>query len=470
MQFLAFLKDSYREASSGWVLQIMLGLGALLLLVVASIGLRSVTMADHLSEQLRMMTKYMGMSPEYGQFGSPQFSIENVEASNQAEPWKSDYTFDFVVTSPTPADLRKAVSRETGLPTTRDAVQHFLHDALRKYEKVKVKDPQGETARYAAAGAMLAAEPPLTSNQLRYPVTVSGSTVDDPLAWTHRVSVLFAWDMPLFDTSLREAVFFIEKWVINKIGGWVLLFIGVIVTAGFIPNMLAKGSLDLLLAKPIGRSRLLVYKYVGGLSFVVVLTLITILGFWVIIGLRSGIWTSNFLATIPILTFYFAILYAVSALTSMLTRNALVSILITILAWGLFWGIGKVNDGIENRREAEVAAAEKKNPFVIQPDDGTMPSDNPLARFDPDAPLWGVIPKYTFPIFTTIQAISPRTYQIDDRLSRLIAEGALSPNQLKKEGYAKPPRESWVEMIGVSLVFIAVMLGLSCWRFQTRDC
>ncbi len=199
---------------------------------------------------------------------------------------------------------------------------------------------------------MLAVDPPITSGQTRYRVTVSGSKIDDPLAWPHHISILFFYEIPYFHVSLRDGVFIIEKWIVNKVGGWVLLFVGVIITAGFIPNMLAKGSLDLLISKPIGRSRLLVYKYIGGLTFVFLLTTITVVGLWVIVGLRSGIWTGNFLATIPMLTFYFAILYAVSTMTAMLTRNALVAILMTGFAWGLLWGVGKVNDGVENRREA----------------------------------------------------------------------------------------------------------------------
>jgi hypothetical protein len=158
----------------------------------------------------------------------------------------------------------------------------------------------------------------------------------------------------------------------------------------------------------------------------------------------------------------------VSAMAAMLTRNALVAILLSILAWGFFWGMGKVNDGIENLRE-EQAAHKGENPFLVPKKNNGRASDNPMAQIDPDAPLWGFIPKVSFPAFTTIHAIGPRTFQIDDRLSRLIAEGVLSPNQLKENGYDKPPRESWIEMISMSLLFIAIMLGLSCWRFETRD-
>jgi hypothetical protein len=472
MQFLAFLKDSYREIKSGWVLLVMLVLAGILLLAIASVGYRPTTVNDRLSDPLRLMTHFLATSPEYDRFGRPEFSIENVTASNKSEPWKSDYSFDFVVTCPTADDMRKALktSHETKLPTSHEYIQSFLRNALKDYNKVDVEEPPTPpeaTPHLAIGGAMLAVDPPAVPAKMNYRVTATGSTVDDPLAWPHHISIFFVYEIPYVHMSLRDGVYLIEKWVIDKIGGWVLLFVGIIITAGFIPNMLAKGSLDLLLSKPIGRSRLFVYKYIGGLTFIFLLTSITIVGFWLIIGLRSGIWTSNFLAIIPILTFYFAILYAVSAMAAMLTRNSLVAILMSILVWGFLWGTGKVNDGIENLRETE-AANKGKNPFLMaKNDDG--PSDNPMAQIDPDAPLWGFIPRSSFPVFTGIHTIGPRTFQLDERLSRLIAEGVLSPNQLKKQGYDKPPRESWIEMISMSLLFIAIVLGLSCWRFETRD-
>ncbi len=125
MQFIAFLKDSYREAKSGWMLQIMLVLAGLLLLLVASIGFRPSTMEDQLSEPLRLMTKFLAYNPpEYDRIGRPELSMDNITSSNKAEPWKADYTFDFVVTCPTPSDMRKA--RQSGLPTTRASIHAFL--------------------------------------------------------------------------------------------------------------------------------------------------------------------------------------------------------------------------------------------------------------------------------------------------------------------------------------------------------
>ena len=58
------------------------------------------------------------------------------------------------------------------------------------------------------------------------------------------------------------------------------LLYGVIITGFFIPNMLRKGTLDLLLVKPISRWTLLLYKYVGGLSFIFLNAAVAVIGIW----------------------------------------------------------------------------------------------------------------------------------------------------------------------------------------------
>ena len=47
-------------------------------------------------------------------------------------------------------------------------------------------------------------------------------------------------------------------------------------------------------------------------AFITILAAATGLGVWAAIGLRTGLWGANFLVIIPLLLFYFAVLYAVS--------------------------------------------------------------------------------------------------------------------------------------------------------------
>ncbi|MFO0796308.1 MAG: ABC transporter permease [Gemmataceae bacterium] len=468
MQFLAFLKDSYREARNGWMLQIMLVLSGLLVLLVASVGYRPITMEDMLKEPLSWMRWGLSHNPQrYAELGKPELTVENFTSTNAAEPWRADYTFEYVVKVEKTADIRK--TKEAGLPLGRERVKRFFRDMLAgQYESVEVtgglpqleppekkdgdkkKADDDEDDDFPAPTGKLEGPPP--PPETRYTVTARGSKVDDPLAWPHQVTALFLFDIPSMHVPLRTGVYVIESWLVNKLGAWVALAVAVIVTAGFIPNMLAKGSLDLIVSKPIGRVRLLVYKYLGGLMFVGLLGTFTVVGVWVAVGLRSGLWAPNFLAVLPMLMFYFAVLYAVSTLAAVVTRSTIVSILVTVVVWAMILGLGIVRDGIIDREEEDA-----------KPVPAGRPGPNP------DRALYFVIPKASFSTFKAIHVVTPRTYQLDARLARIIAEGVMTPNQLKAAGFTGEPRASWAEMIGVSVGFIGVMLGLACWRFAGRD-
>src|SRR5207302_6968027 len=109
-----------------------------------------------------------------------------------------------------------------------------------------------------------------------------------------------------FRGSSSSWVFFVESTLVNSLGGWVALLIGIVITSFFIPNMLRKGTIDMLLAKPIHRPVLLVYKYIGGLTFMFLNSCVAIGGVWLGLGLRSGIWAPGFVMTFLTLTFFCA--------------------------------------------------------------------------------------------------------------------------------------------------------------------
>src|SRR5436305_6463134 len=101
------------------------------------------------------------------------------------------------------------------------------------------------------------------------------------------------------NSTVSQAVYGMENTLVNGLGAWFILLLGVVVTAFFIPNMLRKGSIDLLLTKPLHRATLLLFKYIGGLLFVFLNLLVVVVGIWLVFGLRTGIWSWGFLVSIP---------------------------------------------------------------------------------------------------------------------------------------------------------------------------
>ena len=474
--FLAVIKDSYREAMNGWILQTMAILIALVFILVFSVSFRQLTMAEMLQARLDLINTFLSGNPD---FGSPAMTIENATETNPIEPWASGHDFDLVITCPSAEDYQKA--NKARLPVTKDRVEQMLSagEMLKGVRVTEITpppeapkpDPDAKPGDGKKGGPVSA----------RFRVTATGTNVKERLEWPHQITILFA--VPVNKTlsaifggdSPRDVVYMCENYLVNGIGGWIISMIAVVITALFVPNMMNKGALDLLIAKPISRVELLVYKYIGGLTFMFLLTALAVLGVYLTVGVRTGVWAPNFLIAVPLLTFQFAILYAVSTLIGVLTRNALVAILATVAVWFLFFAVGKINDGIrnrgiENRKISEMIQSGKYDELNIDEQPGRRRTKEELQReFDPNRNLWGLIPTSTFPVFQSIHAVFPRTFQLDSRIGRVIAEGVLTERQLKARGWNEPPDESWAELILVNLAFITVMLGLASWRFITRD-
>ena len=440
-QFVAVLRDSFREAASTWVLQVMLGLSGLLVLMVASASFHLVTLDAALANALGTLNWAARQNPAAGQ---PQFVVENLSASAPDEPWRSDYGFDIVVRCATPDGLKKA--RESGLPVDRGGIRQILHKELFYLDKIRV-------AEAPAAGPDPA--------EARFRVTTTGTKTPDRLAWPHEPTVFFALDLPFSTASLRSNLYRVEKQLVNDFGAWVALLVGVVITAGFIPNMLQKGMLDLYISKPIGRSRLLVYKYIGGLTFVALLVGATAAGVWLVLGLRTGVWAPGLLLVAPVLVAYFAVLYAVSTAVAVLTRSGLLAILATALAWAVCWGGGVLHE--------QVAAADRAEAKVKE-ELGKM-RGGAAADGDDLPPEFGrvmTVAGWVRTVDAVLRPVMPRTYDLDAWGVHLIADGLLTDAEKQQRGLDHPP-PNWALTAASCVGWIAVLLFLACWRFTTRD-
>jgi hypothetical protein len=119
---------------------------------------------------------------------------------------------------------------------------------------------------------------------------------------------------------------FVLRLIIDWVLGFVMIFLGILVTASIIPDMLQPGSLHLLLSKPISRPMLFLAKFLGGCAFVLVCVAQLIVGLWLISGFRLGIWNARLLLCIPVCVFLFAVFFSVSAVSGLRWRSSILSI------------------------------------------------------------------------------------------------------------------------------------------------
>lgn len=161
----------------------------------------------------------------------------------------------------------------------------------------------------------------------------------------------FSWEMPMpiatSSSQLKILTNITISTLISLFVGTAGVFIAILVTASMIPNTFASGSIDLLLSKPIGRSLLYLTKFLGGCSFTLLNATYLLVGFWLIAGLRLGVWTNRVLWCIPVFMFLFAIYYSVSALAGVIWRNTTICVAVSILFWFVCWTVGFARESIE---------------------------------------------------------------------------------------------------------------------------
>jgi ABC-type transport system involved in multi-copper enzyme maturation permease subunit len=101
------------------------------------------------------------------------------------------------------------------------------------------------------------------------------------------------------------------------------LLLAIFSSSSFVPNMMEKGNIDLLLSKPVSRDQLLWGKYFGGVLIVFLNIAFLIIGVWFIISLKFSHWDVSFLLITLIITFAFAVLYSIIVLFGIVTKNAI---------------------------------------------------------------------------------------------------------------------------------------------------
>lgn len=302
---------------------------------------------------------------------------------------------------------------------------------------------------------------------------------------------------------------------------WAATVLALISTAGMVPDFISSGAVDLVLAKPIGRARLFLTKYLAGLMFVALQVTVFSVGAFLVIGIRGGAWEPVLFLGIPIVLAFFSYLFAFEALIGLLTKSAIASLLITLCLWIAVFAINSVEtqlvleakirqdqavaireDDVSKLRE-RIGALEK----AASPGAGEGPSkpagadelpelrqrlaerEAKLAEFRDDQTKLTRIHTALFAAKTVL----PKTTETVDLLQRALV------SKMEIEGLIEntpepPRRKRWIRdelqpsetsvrremqetlrgrsvgwVLGTSLVFEGVVLGIATWIFARRD-
>ena len=340
----------------------------------------------------------------------------------------------------------------------------------------------------------------------------------------------FHWSIPFPFVStamIPKADFY--KIVFSQFGlGLWLSFAATIValisTASIVPDFVDRGSIDLMLSKPIGRVRLFLTKFASGLLFAgLQVTVFTVAAFFVI-GLRAGDWEPWLFVSIPLFLLVYSYLFSVQAVVGLLTRSVIASIIVVFLFWGTLFlvqsGDGvtlawRVTQEIVTERKAErieafqvrtLEAEDLRSELALRVSEGDeeaqteladaeKESDTRAARLlrmqeeqEDDLRVLGIATEVNF-WFHLANTMLPKTGETVDLLERILRDraGMVIPvgdedDTQRQFGAMVGPREfdermrkelgeshSAVWTIGTSLIFEFVVLAFGAWWFSRRD-
>lgn len=123
---------------------------------------------------------------------------------------------------------------------------------------------------------------------------------------------------------------------------WLTLWatvLAIVSTAGIFPDFVSSGSVDLFLARPISRLRLFLTKYAAALLFVTLQVSLFCTASFFVLGFRAGSWSPRLFIAIPFVVCFFSYLYGICALIGVRTRSTVSAILLTMLCWFAIYAV-----------------------------------------------------------------------------------------------------------------------------------
>ena len=129
--------------------------------------------------------------------------------------------------------------------------------------------------------------------------------------------------MGLNAEQLVRAIQIAMTWTLYPMG----CMLGVFATASLVPHMLEKGTIDLLLSKPVSRPVLFASRYLGAFLVAGANLLYFVGGVGVILAIKTGVWNGGFFLSGLLMTAYFGALLAFLVLFGVLLRSTTIGIM-----------------------------------------------------------------------------------------------------------------------------------------------
>ncbi len=298
-----------------------------------------------------------------------------------------------------------------------------------------------------------------------------------------------------------------SAFIVNLWLAWAASILALISTSSIFPSFLKEGAVELVMSRPTRRATIFFVKYIGGLLFVAVQVGIFTIGAFLAAGWRIDVWDPMIFLAIPLVTLFYSYLFCINVLAGIITRSTLTALLVTLLFWFGTFSIHMVDDVLSTRmiEFEETADRAEKRIVELKAEHKAAAAENDTAEAD-DAEHWMQGPqKEAETARTAIDQLAPwetvvgiirTTMPETDRTLNLLrrelerdsevslvdlmaGRGFEDENEQTQEmdeyevaGRRKMKEENEIpawRIIGKSLIFEVIVLGLALWIFQRRD-
>jgi len=271
---------------------------------------------------------------------------------------------------------------------------------------------------------------------------------------------------------------------------WLAAILALISTASVVPEMVASGSIDMLLSKPITRGRLFLTRWVTGLFFAGIQALVFVTASFLVIGIRGGAWEPGLFIAVPTVVVFFSYLYCFCALMGVLTRSTVASLLLTLVFWLGLFGLQEGEQFVNRGRIAstmECAAIERAIETRLSKN-ADADVDRLRGELESERAAAATWQRVYSPLYALVTCL-PKTNETTEWLQRrLIASASFRPppdeestlnffgsTRVKRREFQQAlfddaeSRKGVAWTIGTSLAFEAALLGACVWIFRLRD-
>lgn len=253
-----------------------------------------------------------------------------------------------------------------------------------------------------------------------------------------------------------------SKFLVGLWLSWVAVALALISCAPIFPDFMSEGSIGIPLSKPVSRLTLFACKYIGALLFVILQVAIFCLIVFIALKWRLDVWNPSVFWAVPLVTLVFSYIYSVVVLVSVKTRSVLAAILAGVGIWFLAW-LGQKGEELMYM----VAYPSPNGSLVIN--DGNPDGANQAKQWH-QMTVWmmACLPKTgeTMNVMDRLTVVGGKTgFSNSSFIAALFGQGGDRDEHLE----TALARNSTTYIIGTSLLFEAVMLGMAAWIFCRRD-